>query len=339
MSRPCPRLRSDGDDTPADASRDTGTARSRIAARERARAVALDDRALVDAMRAGDPWAWSEFPTRFRPILAAAARGERMPDGVAVTATEALVDEVLNDEAQRLVAPGAPVVSDLASYLVRAARHRLLNVRRSAARRRRRYADASTGERAGGETVVAALCSAHLLAVSAGVREPSAPRWGGDEPDHPDAAPPAPLSPAVLELASMVRAATSDDERLLLTWVAEQVSHRMIAEWLGISYDAATKRIWRLCRKLQAAAVRHVGTLDARARADVDRFLRRAGVLPPLVAAVSPAAARRELPRCPFGEDPAPGDARARSRASPISPPDRPPHRRAPAPPESDHER
>ena len=141
-------------------------------------------------------------------------------------------------------------------------------------------------------------------------------------------------------LSAAIREMTTDEERLLLTWLAERVSHRMIATWLGVSYDAATKRIWRLCRKLRAAAVRHVGALAPEERAEVERFFRRAGVLPPLVAAVSPAAARRDLAACPFGDDAAhglaPGDARARSRASAAASPDR--ARRPDAPTECDDE-
>ena len=70
-----------------------------------------------------------------------------------------------------------------------------------------------------------------------------------------------------------------------------------------MNYDAATKRIWRLCRKLRAAAVRHGERLGGEERAAVDRFLRRAGVLPPLVASVSPAAAARDCPVTPFDDE------------------------------------
>ena len=263
----------------------------------RARVMALDDRALLEAMRAGDEWAWSEFHARFRPVLAAAARRARLPADAGTTEADALVDEVLADEAMRLTAPGASVVPNVAAYLVRAARHKLVDVRRASMRRQRWYSAAARHDPLAGEAVLEALCSEHLLTTSAGahdvaadaardadiathagaVGEPPAPPW---ESGAPGSAPPR-LSPAVLALAAVIRAATTDEERLVLTWVAERVSHRMIATWLGVSYDAATKRIWRLCRKLQAAAVRHVSSLDPVAREEVGRFLRRAGVLPP----------------------------------------------------------
>ncbi|AHG93510.1 hypothetical protein J421_5975 (plasmid) [Gemmatirosa kalamazoonensis] len=270
---------------------------------ERARAAALDDRALLAAMQGGDEWAWSEFHARFRPLLAGIARHVRMPVGADVTAAEALVDEVLADEAVRLTQPGAPRVMNLAGYLVRAARHKLIDVRRAAARRQRRYAEAATdatrhapvrgtvrgtaGPAHVGEAVVETLCSEYA-------RRASEPREPNDD---------AAGSPAVRALAAAIRDMTSDDERLLLTWLAERVSHRMIATWLGVSYDAATKRIWRLCRKLRAAAVQYGARLGDAERAEVDRFLRRAGVLPPVVASVSPAAAARDCPTTPFDDE------------------------------------
>ena len=257
---------------------------------ERARVASLDDRALLAAMQGGDEWAWSEFHARFRPLLAGIARHVRMPVGADVTASEALVDEVLADEAVRLTQPGAPRVVNLAGYLVRAARHKLIDVRRAAARRQRRYteaaADGERGDTPAGEAVVEALASEHA-------RRASLPR----EPN--DAEP----SVAVRALAAAIREMTSEEERLLLTWLAERVSHRMIATWLGVSYDAATKRIWRLCKKLRAAAVRHGERLGTAERAEVDRFLRRAGVLPPVVAAVAPAATARDCPTTPFDDE------------------------------------
>src|SRR6185312_17023218 len=95
-----------------------------------------------------------------------------------------LVDEVLADEAVRLTQPGAPRVVNLAGYLVRAARHKLIDVRRAAARRQRRYTEAAAeGERAdapagGGEMVVEALASEHARRASL----PREPNESGDEP-------------------------------------------------------------------------------------------------------------------------------------------------------------
>jgi len=242
----------------------------------RARAAALDDRALIVAMRADDVHAWAEFDARFRPPLVALAR--RVPLSAGLTDAEvadALVDDLLAEEAARLTAPDAPVVPVLATYLLRAARHRLYNLRRDTSRRLRRHADASDADGEG------PLCSEYALRISAG---PAVVR----ETPNEDATP-------VLRLAAALRAATTTEEQLLLAWVAQRVPHRRIAEWLNVGYDAATKRVWRLCRRLRAVAVRHAAALAPAERREVERFLRRAGALPPLLAAVPADAPRRAV--------------------------------------------
>jgi FixJ family two-component response regulator len=62
----------------------------------------------------------------------------------------------------------------------------------------------------------------------------------------------------------------------MLAWVAEGVPQRMIAEWLGISREAAKKRIARLCRRLRAAAPDVAALLPSADRREIDRLLRRA---------------------------------------------------------------
>lgn len=246
--------------------------RSRAVVRrpERVRAESMGDAALVAAMREGDPWAWREFYVRFRPGLAAFARRA----GASAEEVEASVDEVLADQAERLTAPAATVPAHLGAYLLRATRHRLLNARRAAARRQRHHVAAA--ESHAGESVVVPLVSEYLRRVSEG----PASVWDaerGERPDDRDA------SAVLLQLALHLRALTTADELMLLTWVAEGVPHRTIAAWLGVRYDAATKRVWRLCRRLRAAALQHADAMPPEARAEVERFLRRAGALPPLV--------------------------------------------------------
>lgn len=246
--------------------------------------MALDDAALVAAMRTDDGHAWAEFFRRFRPLLVAYARRARPTPGVSdADIVGAMVDDLMAGEAERLTGPNAPTVSTLAPYLLRAARNRLLNLRRAASRRMRRYGEAATLQR-DGESVVEPLCSEYVLRLSAGemmVRE-SAPGPSLSASRDDDEVDPAP----VLRLAAALRRATTTDEQMLLAWVAQRVPHRTIAMWLGVSYDAATKRIWRLTRRLRGAGVRHAATLEPGERREIERFLRRAGVLPPLVAAV-----------------------------------------------------
>jgi DNA-directed RNA polymerase specialized sigma24 family protein len=216
----------------------------------------------------------------------------------------------------------------------------LLNARRSASRRERHYADAADGH--AGEAVVVPLVSAYLQRISAGPEmDEGADRAGGvaaigvpaDTVDH-GAEPASGSSAVVLDLALHLRAVTTDEEQLLLTWVAEGVPHRTISAWLGIRYEAATKRVWRLCQKLRAAAVRYAATLPPEAQAEVTRFLRRAGALPPLVLPAPPGA-RPPLdePRSPASHTAASHTARshldrAAQAGAPPAAPDPPGHTR-----------
>ena len=95
-------------------------------------------------------------------------------------------------------------------------------------------ADPSDGER-----VVRTLSSEYALRASAGALAP--PR------DDPYA----------LAAARLTEALTRDlatDDLALLGWAAECIPHRTIAEWTGASYEATTKRIWRLCQRLRKRA-------------------------------------------------------------------------------------
>src|SRR5689334_4145588 len=85
------------------------------------RVRALDDQALVAAMRDGDDWAFGEFLARFRPALAQYAVG-RIPSELHAEC----VDEVLEDEALRLVNPRAIMPTQLRAYLIGAVRKRHL---------------------------------------------------------------------------------------------------------------------------------------------------------------------------------------------------------------------
>jgi DNA-directed RNA polymerase specialized sigma24 family protein len=271
--------------------------------RVRDRVASLDDAALVAAMRADDAYAWSEYFHRYRPVLLAYARRVRLSAGLTDGDVQnALVDELLADEAVRLTGPNALSVPTLGAYLQRAARHRLYNLRRAAARRLKRYGEAAT-DTTDGAPVVAPLCSEYVLRLSSGpaaVHELTPASMTAPRPPHPspsDDTTAVDASP-VLRLAAALRATTTTDEQLLLAWVAHRVPHRTIAGWLGVSYDVATKRLWRLCRRLRAAAVRHAASLAPEDRHEIERFLRRAGALPPLVARehLAPPTARASAP-------------------------------------------
>lgn len=218
---------------------------------------ALDDQALVAAMREGDDWAFGEFLARFRPVLAQYAEG-RIPSELHAEC----IDEVLEDEALRLVNPRSIVPMQLRAYLVGAVRKRHLALKRSSARRRRRHEeaayDAYVAPDGGPTPVVRSVCAESTIAASYGT---------------PMSEPPAPTA---LELLAGAMSAELDEETVrLLTWIGRAVPHRTIAEWLGKSYDATTKQIWRLCRRLERAAPQHAAALPADVQRELERFFRR----------------------------------------------------------------
>jgi len=221
------------------------------------RVRALDDEALVAAMREGNEWAFGEFLARFRPVLVQYAHG-RIPSELHAEC----IDEVLEDEVLRLVNPRAIVPSQLRAYLVGAVRKRHLALKRSSARRRRRHEDAAYDAHVaadGGLTaVVRSVCAESTIVAS----------YGAGITERPE--------PTAIEQLAMAISAELDEETIrLLTWIGRAVPHRTIAEWMGKSYDATTKQIWRLCRRLERAAPQHAAALPAEVQRELERFFRR----------------------------------------------------------------
>jgi DNA-directed RNA polymerase specialized sigma24 family protein len=211
---------------------------------------ALTDASLIDAMRAGVPEAWAEFDARFRPLL------ERYATRVGIPRWEwsVCITEVLDDEALRLVERAEQLPQHLTAYLVRAVRSRFLELKRASLRRDRRYAQAAAVD-------TRILMSEHAR------RSSDPPRIAEERSDD--------RTPAT-RFARTLSAHLSTDEQQMLAWVAEGVPQRMIAEWLGISREAAKKRIARLCRRLRAAAPDAAAHLSSTERREIDRLLRRA---------------------------------------------------------------
>jgi hypothetical protein len=235
---------------------ETGAKRQRASPNER-RVRALGDVALIAAMRAGDDWAFGEFIARFRPGLAAYARG-RIPDEL----IPECVDEVLEDEALALSNEDAVVPTRLSAYLVGAARKRHLALRRSSERRLRWYEEAARSGRCtsdGREHVVRSVCAESTIAASAGAQVST-------ETAEPS---------AIEQLALAIEGELDEETRRLLAWIGQAVPHRQIAEWLGKSYDATTKQIWRLCRRLEQKAPAHAEKLPREVRHELERFFRR----------------------------------------------------------------
>jgi DNA-directed RNA polymerase specialized sigma24 family protein len=220
------------------------------------RVRALGDRALIDAMRTGDEWAFGEFLARFRPVLVAFAGG-RIPDEF----IPECIDDVLEDEALKLSDARSIVPTQMRAYLVGAVRKRHLAIRRSSARRRRWYEEAANGALCtsyGHEAVVRSACSESSVVASRG-------------PEPTETAEPTPLEQLAIAMAGELDA----DARRILVWLGRSVPHRQIAAWLDKSYDATTKQIWRLCRRLERAAPTYVATLSPAAQHELERFFRR----------------------------------------------------------------
>jgi len=219
---------------------------------ERRRVQALDDRALVLAMRAGEPVAWNEFATRARAVLVGAMPHDVLGDDV--------VGEVLTQVALHLARPDAPIPTRLAPYLVRAA----VRYRRQRARNaHRRHA---WHVRAVREDMALALPDGYDVAGS--LFSEYARRAAG----VPDVR--AVAEPAVRALVERLLADLTPDDVQLLTWNAEGVPHREIAAWLGLTYAAVAKRVQRLLKRLGTRAGALVADASAADRAALARVLR-----------------------------------------------------------------
>jgi len=226
------------------------------AAARRRRFRALGDAGLVVEMRALDPLAWNEFDQRFRGGLDAYARRF----GVDVAERDDLVTETLMNVATRLIALHEPPIANIRGYLVTTLRHRVLALRRAAARRHKRNGLLVTSD---GEGVVLALCSEQAVRDSSGVHVAGEYEAGEEQ--------------RVVELLmrAILRQLTGE-ERALLSWTAEGVPHRLIAEWLEIRYDAAAKRVARLMARLRRLAWAEALRLSERDRALIVRRFRGA---------------------------------------------------------------
>jgi hypothetical protein len=175
------------------------------------------------------------------------------------------------------------VPAQLPAYLAKALRHRYLNEKRSSARRAAAYS-------------AAAMDSDHSRARSQAHAEPASPngKTGGasvrerliehvcSEGALRDSLGPTvhqkPTSRAVEGLAAFIRMHLTDEEQQILAWEERRMPHRQIAEWLGVSYDAATKRIWRLKRRSQTLAAHYAQVLPPEDRREMERLFRRAAV-------------------------------------------------------------
>ena len=220
-------------------------------ARRRALSV-LSDHALVLEVRGGDPRAWDEFMVRFRAPLEEFMRRSRIPPAE----WPVCVQEVIEDALVQLSDPKTRIPERISAYLIRTARNRYLVLKRRS-QVSAKYAEMS--ETSGFEPVVRCLLS-------------EATRRASGELNDDDSQL---ATRALARIGIRLRDAMSVEEQELMTWVSNRIPHRLIAEWIGASYAATTKRIWRLERRLKEVAERHRAAAAPDERREIDRFLRR----------------------------------------------------------------
>lgn len=227
----------------------------RIERRQVESAETWTDHELLQRMRRDDAVAIREFYRRFTPVLWKEARRAHVQP--------ALRDDVaidsLSDSAIHLMQATVAIPSNLTGYLVAAFRHRLTNDRRATSRRL--AAGAAAVSYGSDERVVREVCSEASLRASAG---PAA--------DAP------PLSPVLERLSRVIDADITDQERRMLRWVSAAIPQRLIAEWLGITHNAARVRVLRLRDRLIEVALRYDGPWRPGERDELYAFFRRCGL-------------------------------------------------------------
>ena len=283
MSQPGAFLEQPGQPTTSDADGRASRETKEWTSSMREASGAVKDYDIIVAMRRGEAVAFERYIERFHRILLDYARRA----GVAPSERDELVSELLDDVAIQLVSRGGPLPQNPRMYLLRALRHKLLNRKRGSERRRRLVSEAARAsygdhDPAAGES--AAGCSEEMLRASHG------PEWEG-----------APL-PRVLErLAGRLSEALRDDERVLLVAVAENIPQREIAEWLGVSYVVARKRLERLRARLTDVAMQYANTLEPDDARELQRFFHRcrARIGARAIASAESDAISREAPTRP----------------------------------------
>lgn len=217
---------------------------------------ALGDGALVLAMREGKPEAWREFDDRFRPLLELYAERTGIPRGD----WDACVVAVIDDAAMRLATEGCEIPASVPAYLVRAAHHARLHLKRDGQRRDRSYELAARDS--GRQGVIGTLCSAAALRDSEDPLERADPR----------------VHAALSRFVSLLEEHLDVEERHMLGWVGEGVQRREIAAWMGANYEAVRKRILRIGARLRRMMPTLLLQLAPEDRVEVQRLLKRFNV-------------------------------------------------------------
>ena len=231
----------------------------------------FSDTELFAAMRCKDARAWGEFVNRFEGPLLMFARRLGIPEGE----RHECVWEVLEREGDRLTKRGGPLPDNLRAYLARALRSTHLTRKRGAARREKWYVAAADASNV--EGVVGSVCSEASVRASRGFA--TFERYVGKDDIADDSLDSLESRPrAVVTLITQLIATMSDEDQQIAAWLYERVPYRDIARWLGVSYDAASKRGWRLGQRLRAEALRLVARASPDDLPEIRAFLRRVGL-------------------------------------------------------------
>jgi DNA-directed RNA polymerase specialized sigma24 family protein len=245
------------------------------------------DQELIERMRRDEPLAFHELFWRFQPLLVRYAKQL----GVQPALREETVVEMLNDVSLTLMRYHTPVPRSLVAYLVTALRHRVaasVRARIASVDWRPEFDRGADNPRGFGDSS------------SEATRRASSGQW----------ADPAVLSPALERLASSLDEGLSDEERMILDWVAHWVPQRLIAEWIGMSHGALRIRVLRLRERLREAAVLYAAQLSPAERLELRDFFRRTAMIRCTEAGGTLAAKALDRPKRPFARAPGPSDPR-----------------------------
>src|SRR5206468_3662197 len=188
-----------------------------------------------------------------RPLLDRYAHRTRIDPLDRADCIEAVMEEV----AMRWAIDGAAPPKNMLAYLLRAINFRRKSMEREAKRRAKRYELA--GRATSVEGAVLSLCS------EAAVRDSYGPAETLPEESH------AALGRFFARLVEPL----SEEERGILARLGDGVPHREIAAELGASYEAARKRIQRLCARVRDLVPEALERLSQADRALVQRLLSR----------------------------------------------------------------
>jgi RNA polymerase sigma factor (sigma-70 family) len=222
---------------------------------DEASAESWSDQELLERLRRDEALAIREFYRRFTPALWKLARQAHVQPAL----RDDVVTDCLSDAAIHLMQATSVNPANLTGYLVATFRHRLANDRRA---NTRRTAYGTAAAWAGdGERVVREVVSEASIRASAGPAAESPP-----------------LSPVLERLSRVIDSGVTDDERQILRWVSAGIPQRLIAEWLGITHNAARVRVLRLRERLIDLALRDDGPRRPGEREELYEFFRRSGL-------------------------------------------------------------